>query len=204
MTPILEPLAILATAIYGVLLARQQRMDFVGVFSIALIVSFGGGTLRDLLIDRNPIFWIGQWHYSVMVFAIALVTSLIKRMPARVENWLPIPDALGLGLYSILGTSFALEAGTSWFVASLLGVVTGTFGGVIGDVVCNRIPSLFRPATRLYASCSFAGCWVFLLMQWGGIAESVAQWTGIGVIVTLRLLSLKFDWRLPSHELAEK
>ncbi|MGY8643526.1 MAG: trimeric intracellular cation channel family protein [Verrucomicrobiales bacterium] len=175
-------------------------MDFIGVFSIALIVSFGGGTLRDLLLDRHPIFWIGQMHYSVIIFVLALVTSLIKKIPQRIEKWLPVPDALGMAFYSILGTGFALEAGVPWFVAVLLGVVTGTFGGVIGDVVCNRIPSLFRPNSPLYASCSFFGSWVFVLLKnMTTVGDTVATWTGVSVVVLLRLLSLRLNWRLPSH-----
>ncbi|NNE91455.1 MAG: trimeric intracellular cation channel family protein [Verrucomicrobiales bacterium] len=201
MIPLLELLAILSTASYGVLLARRQQMDFIGVFSIALIVAFGGGTLRDLLLDRHPIFWVGQWHYPVIVFAVAIVTSLFRKIPAKVEKYLHVPDALGLGFYSILGAGFALEEGTSWFVAALLGVVTGIFGGIFGDVICNRIPSVFRPATRLYATCSFVGCWVFLLLRKvEPLPESVALWSGVVVIVALRLLALKRDWRLPGHE----
>ena len=93
MIPLLELLAIIANSIYGVLLARQLRMDFVGVFTIAFIVSFGGGTLRDLLIDRD-VFWIGQWHYSAIVFALALITSLFRKIPAKIENWLYFPDRI--------------------------------------------------------------------------------------------------------------
>jgi len=200
MSSVLELLAIIANTIYGVLLARQMRMDFVGIFSIALIVSFGGGTLRDLLIDRE-VFWIGQWHYSVIVFAIALLTSLVKKIPSRIESWLYFPDALGLGFFSILGAGFALEAGTSPFVAVLLGVVTGTFGGVIGDVICNRIPSLFRPHTRLYASCSFIGCWIFVLLGKTSLAHSAAVWISVAIFILLRLCALRFNWRLPSHDL---
>ena len=142
---IIELSAVIASAVYGVLLARRHDMDFVGVFCLAFVVAFGGGTLRDLFLDRHPLFWIREDHYPVIVFGIALVTSIIPKLTASTERFLSLPDALGLGLFSVAGTSAAIGEGTSWFVASLLGAVTGTFGGVIGDVICNRVPSLFRP-----------------------------------------------------------
>ncbi|QDV66557.1 hypothetical protein Poly24_02440 [Rosistilla carotiformis] len=125
----IEFAAVVASAVYGVLLARRHDMDFVGVFSLAFIVAFGGGTLRDLFLDRHPLFWIQEDHYPVVVFAIALAAYGVRRIPDRTESILSIPDALGLGLFSIAGASAAIEAGTSYFIASLLGAVTGTFLG---------------------------------------------------------------------------
>ena len=197
MIQILELPAIIAGAFYGVLLARSQGMDFVGAFSLALMVAFGGGTLRDLLLDRHPIFWIEHTHYAVIVFAIALVTSVVRRLPSSLERWLNLPDALGLGLFTILGAGFALEKGTPIFVASMLGVVTGIFGGIFGDVVCNRIPSVFRPSSRLYATCSFLGCWVFLGLRELGVDESIAVPSGVVAVILMRLGALRWDWRLP-------
>lgn len=172
MVQLIELLAVISSATFGVLLARRNRLDFVGVLSLALIVAFGGGTLRDLLLDRHPLFWIKHAQYPVIVFVLALVTSFVRRLPASVNKVLYLPDALGLGLFSIVGADYALEAGTSWFVAALLGVVTGTFGGVIGDVICNEVPSLFHSAP-LYATCSFVGCWLYILSEFAPIVVFV-------------------------------
>ncbi len=163
MFDLIELMAVVTSACYGVLLARQHRMDLVGVFSLAFIVAFGGGTLRDLFLDRHPLFWIREHHYPVIVFILALLTSLIPRLPRSTERYLSVPDALGLGLFTVVGATVAVEVGTSYFIASLLGVVTGTFGGVMGDVVCNRAPRLFGSAP-LFATCSFAGCWLLFLL----------------------------------------
>ena len=186
----------MTSAIYGVLLARQHKMDFVGVFCLAFVVAFGGGTLRDLFLDRHPLFWIEYDHYPIVVFAIALITSIIPRLAERSENFLMVPDALGVGLFSIAGTTAALEAGTSLFVASLLGTVTGTFGNVMGDVFCNRVPSMFRPAP-LCATCSFAGCWAFILLYRIPATAEYAAPVGILVVVAFRLASVRFNWQLP-------
>ena len=197
MFQVIELLAVVAGAIYGVLLARRNQMDLVGVFSVAFIIAFGGGTLRDLCLDRHPLFWIGHDEYAVIVFGLSVVTVFMKRIPDAVERWLFVPDALGLGLFSVIGASFAIEAGTSMFIASLLGVVTGTFGGVIGDVICNQIPSLFRPSTPLYATCSFVGCWVFLLLDHFQINELTAVLSGLSTIVLIRFIALKWQICLP-------
>jgi uncharacterized membrane protein YeiH len=198
MFQLIELLAVLAGATYGVLLARRHRMDLVGVFSVAFIIAFAGGTLRDLFLDRHPLFWIKHDEYAVIVFLLAFVASVLPSIPSAVERWLVVPDAIGMGLFSVVGAGFAIEAGTSMFIASLLGVVTGTFGGVVGDVVCNQIPSLFRPSTPLYATCSFIGCWVFLLLRTTGVQELIAVASGLSICVVLRFAALRWNLCLPA------
>lgn len=196
---LLELIAVIASASYSVLLARRHRMDFVGIFSVAFIVAFGGGTLRDLFLDRHPLFWIREHHYPVIVFMLALVASLMPKLPASTEKYVCIPDALGLGLFSIVGATAALESGTSYFIASMLGVVTGTFGGVIGDVVCNRVPSLFGSAP-LFATCSFTGCWILFFLETCSVPQSYAVPSSISVVVVMRLAAIRWNWRLPRHD----
>lgn len=196
MQTILELMAVVASGAYGVLLARQHKMDFVGVFSLALIVAFGGGTLRDLFLDRHPLFWIEEDHYPIIIFFLALISSFLPSIPDSADRFLKYPDALGLGLFSIVGATAAIDAGTSLFIASLMGVITGTFGGVIGDVVCNRVPSLFGSAP-LFATCSFIGCWLLFLLQVMTIPDRYAVPVSIIVIVSLRLAALRWKWRLP-------
>lgn len=199
MYQLIELMAVVSGGAYGVLLGRRHRMDFVGVFSLALIVAFGGGTLRDLFLDRHPLFWIREDHYPLIVFGLSLVTSLIPKLPETTERLLKFPDAVGLGLFTVVGATAAIDAGTSCFVASLLGVVTGTFGGVIGDVVCNRVPSLFGTAP-LYATCSFLGCWILFLLTALTVPESYAVPTVISFIVLLRLAAIRWNWHLPQLE----
>lgn len=203
MYQLIELTAVVASATYGVLLARRHEMDFVGVFALALIVAFGGGTLRDLFLDRHPLFWIQAQHYPVIVFALAVVTSLVPRLPNATEKILGLPDALGLGLFSVVGANAAIEAGTSLFIASVLGVVTGTFGGVIGDVVCNRVPNLFR-ATPMYATCAFVGCWVLFLLEYLSVPEQLSVASAISVIVSMRLAALRWNWRLPQSGTSDR
>ncbi|MCA9071136.1 MAG: trimeric intracellular cation channel family protein [Planctomycetaceae bacterium] len=196
MLQFIEFLAVISGGTFGVLLARRKGLDFVGVFAIACMTAFGGGTLRDLFLDRETLFWIQHDHYAWIIFALALVISCVRRIPERFEKLLYLPDALGLGLFSIVGTGYAIEAGTSWFIAVLLGTITGTFGGVIGDVVCNELPSLFR-ASPLYATCAFVGCWVYLVLDRFVPGQFLAIAVGISVIVVMRLIALYCNIRLP-------
>ena len=195
---LLQYLAVVSSACFGVLLARRKGMDLVGVVCVAFIVAFGGGTLRDVLLDRTPLFWIAEDRYAWTVLVLALAGGLLPRLPANLTEHLHLPDALGLGLFSIVGTALALQEGTSAFIATLFGVITGTFGGVIGDIVANEVPSLFRPHVPLYATCSFAGCWVYLGFTGLGTGDLAAQWISVGLIVLLRMGSLRFGWSLPA------
>ncbi|MEZ4415432.1 MAG: trimeric intracellular cation channel family protein [Gemmatimonadota bacterium] len=196
---LIELAAVLSAGLFGVLLARKKGMDFVGVFSVSCIIAFGGGTLRDLFLDRTPLFWIGSPEYPVLIFVLSLLASVL-RFPeeSRLIRWLFVPDALGLGLFSALGAGYALAAGTSLFVASLLGVITGTFGGVLGDIVSNEIPSLFRSGTTLYATCAFVGSWVFLVLQVAGVPEPWPVTAGIVTTVSMRLGAVLGEWHLPA------
>jgi uncharacterized membrane protein YeiH len=200
MLKLIEFLAVISGGTYGVLLARRKQMDFVGVFSVAFVTALGGGTLRDVLLDRTPLFWIQSSYFPLIIFALALVATLTRRWTlwfVGSARWLYVPDALGLGLFSIVGVNYALKATSSLLVATLFGVITGSFGGVIGDIICNEVPSLFRAGTPLYATCSFIGCWLYLGIDACGAPPNIAMWSGILFIVAFRLAAVRWDIRLP-------
>ncbi len=192
----IEVAAIFAFAISGILAADQHDMDFVGVFVAAFVTSFGGGTLRDLVLDRHPVYWLEHAALSPMIFGICLVSRLpfirsrLDRAPVR------IPDAVGLAVFSVAGTLIALETGISAFNAILLGTVTGTFGGVIRDMICARVPLLFRAET-LYATCAFAGAAVAVtLVRLWPEREPLAFIIGSVVVAAVRIMAIRWNWRL--------
>jgi uncharacterized membrane protein YeiH len=198
----LQYLAVISAGLYGVLLARSKGMDLVGICGVAFIVAFGGGTLRDVLLDRQPLFWIENEHYTWTLFAIAIAGALVPRLPAALERWMVVPDAFGLALFSIVGAGIAIETTrfeVSPFIASIFGVLTGAFGGVIADTVCNEIPRLFLPTVPLYSICAFAGCWIYLALRSLGLEEALAQSLGVAAIVTFRLIAVRRNWRLPAR-----
>lgn len=193
MIQVLELLGVISSALFGVLLARRKGLDFVGAASISLISAFGGGTLRDVLLDRHPLFWIKNPSYPTIVLVVALITSQLRRIPVKLERLLHVPDALGLGLFSIAGTQIALAEGVAPVVAVLFGVMTGSFGGVIGDIACNEVPGLFRPFTPLYATCAFTGAWLLILLRTLHVPDSVASPVSVAFVVLFRLLALQFQ-----------
>lgn len=193
----IEIVAILVGAFSGFIEARRKRMDVVGVFTVAFITAFGGGTMRDLLLDRRPLFWVTHQEYAILIFVLALLASPLLRTLRHIvsERLIVIADAIGLGLFTILGVAAALKADMPLFVASMMGVITGIFGGVLRDIVCNEVPMVFRDG-RPYAVCAFLGSWMYLGMGLYGIDNNTALWTSAFFITGLRLVTWKFDMRI--------
>ncbi|WP_428306902.1 trimeric intracellular cation channel family protein [Lacipirellula sp.] len=198
MYPVIEVTAVAALAMYGVLRGARKDFDLVGICYIAFAVAFGGGTLRDLLLDRHPIFWIENDHLAWIVMAIAVSGAFLPKLIARLEPILWIPDALGLGLFSILGAVYAIDCGTGRFVAILMGVITGSCGGVIADVICNDLPSVFQ-RSPLYATCSFLGALSYVALHALGVDSSAAMAIGVTVVVAIRIGAVRWNWQLPPH-----
>ncbi|MFC7337196.1 trimeric intracellular cation channel family protein [Haloferula chungangensis] len=193
---IIEYLAVIAAAIYGMLLASRTGMDFVGSFAVAFLAAFGGGTLRDLFLNRDELFWIVNPHYPITVFVICIIGAFtIDHLP-RIKPLLLLPDSLGMAFFTVVGTVIALEAQDSWFIAALMGAITGTFGGVLADVVCNEVPSLFTPAP-LCATCSFTGAWVYIIGDYFRMEQVSLMIASAAVVVVFRLLAVRFNWRFP-------
>lgn len=186
----IEILAILVGAFSGFIEARSKKMDVVGVFTVAFITAFGGGTLRDILLDKRPLFWVTHQEYAILIFVLALVAAPLIRTLRKIvsERLIVIADALGLGLFSIAGVAEAQAAGMPIFIASMMGVITGIFGGVLRDIVCNEIPMVFRDG-KPYAICAFAGCWMYLLLQKTGVPPDFSLWSSALLIVVLRLVT---------------
>ncbi|GAB4377267.1 MAG: trimeric intracellular cation channel family protein [Elainellaceae cyanobacterium] len=198
----IEASAVIAAAFSGMLAARNKRMDFVGTYIAAFVSAFGGGTLRDLLLDRRPFFWVNDQEYPILVFVLTIIFIYAPQIyiPAQAlaKRLFDFVDALGLALFSISGVSYAIAFDMPNFVAVLLGVITGVFGGVLRDILLNEIPLIFRTESSLYATCSFVGCWIFL----GGMALSfnptTAAFLGCAVCVILRLISIQYQLSLPA------
>ena len=193
----IEIMAILVGAFSGFIEARRKRMDLVGVFTVAFITAFGGGTLRDILLDKRPLFWVTHQEYAIAIFVLALVASPLIRTLRQIvsERLIVVADAVGLGLFSIAGTSAALAAEMPIFIASMMGVITGIFGGVLRDIVCNEVPMVFRDG-KPYAICAFLGNWLYLMMRHYGVEPDFALWTSALFISGLRLITWKFDLQM--------
>ena len=197
--PIVQTITVFGLAAFtvsGVIEARRKDMDVFGSMSVAFITAIGGGTIRDVLLGRYPLFWIVNQWYSISIFAGAAAVYYSARFVKLPASAILIPDALGLGLFCVTGVNAALAAHTSYFIASLLGVITAIFGGVLRDVICNEIPTVFA-RTQLYATCALAGAWTCLALDH---FHAYAAWSlPAGVVATfaLRMMAIRFDLRLP-------
>ena len=194
----IEALATLAFALSGLLAAARKRLDAVGVVVVAGLAAFGGGTLRDILLDRRPFFWVthADWLWALLGLCIVAMLFLRARHFGVTERAMQWPDALGLGLFTAGGTEIALANGMPAMVAVLMGMVTAVFGGVLRDIVCNDIPSAFSDH-RPYAVCSFAGGWVLVGAQQAGLPGEVALAVAALTAAGLRGLALLSGWQLP-------
>lgn len=196
----IEVLGIFAFAITGIIEARRKQMDIIGTYAVAMVTAFGGGTLRDILIDHYPLFWIENYSYPVFILVLSVISIFILRKETGAGKpvifILGAMDALGLGLFSAAGTTIALNYGVFWFIAVLIGVVTGVFGGVMRDIICNEVPVFFRQS-QLYATCSFLGSFFFVIMMNFFTGDSVVPlYSCIALTFVLRILSIKYNIQL--------
>lgn len=194
-----EILATLAFAVSGLIAAAARKLDAVGVVMVAGVTAFGGGTLRDVLLDRRPFFWVErvEWLWALLALCLLAMLLLRSRHFAITRRAIVWPDALGLGLFTANGAQIAYAMDLPALVCVLMGMVTAVFGGVIRDVLCNDVPAAFSDH-RPYAVCSFAGGWLLL----GAHALGTPEWLAL-VIVTaataaLRMAAVIGDWSLPS------
>jgi uncharacterized membrane protein YeiH len=195
---VIEAAATLAFALSGLIEAARKRLDAVGVVIVAGLAAFGGGTLRDVLLDRRPFFWVEHaiWLWLLLALCVGAMLFLRDRHFALTERAMQWPDALGLGLFTATGTQIAIGATMPPIVAVLMGMVTAVFGGVLRDIVCNEIPRAFRDH-RPYAMCSFAGAWVVVLCDTLDAPDSVGLVAAAATATLLRVLALTLGWRLP-------
>lgn len=194
----IEFAATLAFALSGFIEAARRRMDVVGVFAVAFITAFGGGTVRDVLLDRRPFFWVEHQAHVWLIFLLSLaaVPWLRARHHHFTERAILVPDALGLGLFTVTGVSLAWDAGMPVFVSAMMGVITGVFGGVMRDVICNEVPFVFRDH-RPYALCAFVGAWAYLGMNALDVTPLVSLGVAVLLIAGLRLLAVLTGWSVP-------
>jgi uncharacterized membrane protein YeiH len=199
---LIEVVGVLAFSMTGIFEARRLKMDIVGTYSIAMITAFGGGTLRDLFLQRHPLFWIHDWPYGVVILVLSVISvAILRQIKDRKSKALTlivtVCDALGLGLFSVLGAVYSLQAFPSlFFIAVIMGVITGCFGGVIRDIIGNKVPTVFQKS-QLYATCSLAGCVMYLLLRSLGLPEAVSIPFGAVTTFAVRMLAVKYNVSLP-------
>jgi len=186
--------AVAVNAASGVLEAGRRPFDLFGMVVVALAAALGGGSLRDVLLDRT-VFWIADQTYLIAAIASGLATFALVRLVRLPARLFLLPDAIGLALFTVSGTQAALAVGAPWLVASLMGVITGVFGGILRDMLCNEVPLVFTG--ELYATASWAGALVLVGLIAAGVTTGWAALAGGALVLVIRLSAIVFKWRLP-------
>jgi uncharacterized membrane protein YeiH len=193
---ILELLGVAVFAISGALAAGRKSLDWLGVAVIAVVTALGGGTVRDVLLDRHPVFWIARPEFLVVCLAATALTLLYVHLRIPAFRALFIADALGLAFFTIGGVQIAQQSGLSGLLALLMGVITGVVGGVARDVLLAEIPLVLRRG-QLYASAAIVGAGLYLLLERRGAPRDTAALVGMATIALVRFLAILWRLELP-------
>ena len=188
----------------GALAAGRKSFDLMGVAVLALVTALGGGTIRDVLLDRHPLFWIQDSAYLWVSLCTAMLTPVYVRFFRPPDSALLIADALGLALFTIAGTQIAEELHVTGLNAVLMGVFTGVAGGVLRDALSAEVPLLFKPSEPLYATAALIGASLYLGLQLLAINHDLCALLGMGVIAALRLAAILWKLYLPVFRLEDR
>ena len=193
----LEMLGTAAFAVSGALAASRKRMDIFGFCVLALMPAVGGGTIRDIIIDRVPVFWVSDNRYIAVAIIAALVVFFAPhRRPGIRREILVWADALGLALFAALGTEICLQYNTGPLVAVMLGVTTAVTGGMIRDIICNEIPLIL--SREVYATAAFAASLAFVAADKMALSENASLAIAVVTGLVIRGLAIIYNWSLPS------
>ncbi|MDO4771142.1 trimeric intracellular cation channel family protein [Porphyromonas sp.] len=184
-----------AFAVSGIRLASSKQIDLFGAYVIGLTTAVGGGTLRDLFLGLNP-FWMTQPSYLIITFIALLYVAIFRKTVIRMSPTVFIFDAIGLGLFVIVGMDKAFSQGYPAWVAIVMGVITGSFGGLIRDIFLQEIPLIFRK--DIYALACVIGGLIYTILYNLPIPQGVAQLTSAISVIICRILAAKFHLSLPT------
>lgn len=184
-----------AFAVSGVFSAMEKRLDIFGVFIIAFVTAIGGGTIRDVLVGNLPVSWLQNGLTIVVIFVAAVITMIFGSYLKQLNTALFLFDALGLGLFTIIGIEIGLKKGFGPGICIALGTISACFGGVLRDVLLNKIPLLFHK--EIYALACVAGGTCYFLLKQSALNDDVARILCVLVIFAIRVISVRFNLSLP-------
>jgi len=196
---LLDMIGVIACAIAGTLLAQHKGLDIFGCILVAMVNAIGGGTLRDMVLDRHPLFWMTDLNYVIVITVTSLILQIFFHLYHKIDSALKFFDAIGLAAFSVIGFKVALTQGMSPLIAVMMGVWTAILGGLLRDIICNEIPLVLQ--REIYITASIAGSVTYLLLQHFGVSAGINEFIMLFVIFAVRMLALKFDWHLPSIRL---
>lgn len=192
---VLDMIGICACSVAASVLAKRVRLDVAGAIMVAVAGSIGGGTLRDVLINRHPIFWLNDLNYLILITLTAVITQIYYHQFERLDHPLRWFDALGLAAFSIIGFNTAAAQGMNPAIIILMGVITAVMGGIMRDIICREIPLVLR--REIYISAAIAGGLCWLTLNHLGLPIWVRDIASMMIIFAIRMVSFYRDWHLP-------
>ncbi|MBH0085493.1 trimeric intracellular cation channel family protein [Psychrobacter sp. SCQQ22] len=196
---LLDMVGVIACAIAGTLLAQHKGFDISGCILVAMVNAIGGGTLRDMALDRHPLFWMTDLNYVIVITVTSLILQIFFHLYHKIDKALKLFDAIGLAAFSVIGFKIALTQDMSPIIAIMMGVWTAMIGGMLRDIICNEIPLVLQ--REIYITASIAGSVAYLILQQFGVSSGINEFIMLFIIFAVRMLALKFDWHLPSIRL---
>jgi uncharacterized membrane protein YeiH len=193
---IIDVLGTIAFAISGALAAFSKKLDPFGIVIIAFVTAIGGGTLRDILIGVDPVSWMRNMNTIYIILACVVITFIFKTKLLKLRKTLFLFDAIGIGLYTVVGLEMGIVAGLNPFICIILGCMTACFGGVIRDILINEIPVIFRK--NIYATACIAGGMIYFLLLEFNLSNNVVFIVSAITVIATRVLAVIFKLKLPS------
>jgi uncharacterized membrane protein YeiH len=195
-------LAMIGTAVFalsGAMAAARKELDIFGFIIVGLAPAVGGGTVRDLLLGADKVFWIEDLNFLYVVSVVAVISFFqVHRLEGKRYTLLMWADAFGLALFTVMGTQIALTYDIHPVMVVVMGMITGTFGGMVRDIICNEIPFLLQK--EIYALAAIGGSCTYLFFLHLGLEEQGAMVISIGATFVLRGLAIVFGWSLPPYK----
>lgn len=193
---ILDVLGTIAFAISGALSAMNRRLDLFGIFIIAFVTAIGGGTIRDVLIGNTPVTWMENTVYVYLIGIVTILAIIFRNKLNYLKKSLFLFDTIGLGVFTITGVETGISNGLDPIISMALGAMTGTFGGVVRDILCNEIPVIFRK--EIYATACLIGALAYIILYDLNVDEDIIYLVTTLIVISIRLIVVKYHITLPS------
>lgn len=197
---VFDMIGIVACSISGTILAKHKNFDVFGCLLVSIVTAIGGGTVRDVILDRHPLFWMVDMSYLTVITISSLVMQIFFHPSSRrVDKFVKLSDTIGLAAFTLIGIKVAESMGTNIPVALLLGVITIIVGGIIRDMICNEIPLVLQQ--EIYITAALTGGILYFVLQYLGVIAWITDIAVMSTIFTLRMLAIRYDWQFPTLEL---
>ncbi|UNU74078.1 trimeric intracellular cation channel family protein [Moraxella nasovis] len=195
---VLDMVGIVACSVAGTTLALYKRFDFFGCILVSMVNAIGGGTLRDVMLDRHPLFWMTDLNYMIVITLTSLLCQVFFGLYKKVAGALKFFDAIGLAAFSVIGLKVTLSFGANPLVAVLMAVMTSIAGGIMRDMICNEVPLVLQK--EIYISASIIGSVLYFGLEQIGFSMHLVEMLTLLTIFGVRMFAIRFDWHLPSLE----